>query len=207
MKKMIIAAVAVASAFAVNAAAITWKSGTLYGAGEDGTFNGTKLSSGVTAALYSMTASQYASVIAIFDGAYSNDAMMTFVDGLKDGTYGTAIDSSKYVVGNFSKNAFSVTDNSGYSGTAEDPETYYRAILYTYNDGESDWYIANAITKTFDADIGKDIGKAASIFGGDGATGAFAITGWSQTQTVPEPTSGLLMLVGLAGLALRRKRA
>ena len=27
------------------------------------------------------------------------------------------------------------------------------------------------------------------------------------TQSVPEPTSGLLMLVGLAGLALRRRRA
>ena len=29
----------------------------------------------------------------------------------------------------------------------------------------------------------------------------------SGIQGVPEPTSGLLMLVGLAGLALRRKRA
>ena len=34
------------------------------------------------------------------------------------------------------------------------------------------------------------------------------IAGWSYTPNdVPEPTSGLLMLLGVAGLALRRKRA
>ena len=36
---------------------------------------------------------------------------------------------------------------------------------------------------------------------------SFAGAGWYTTASVPEPTSGLLMLVGLAGLALRRRRA
>ena len=36
-------------------------------------------------------------------------------------------------------------------------------------------------------------------------TGSYAGAGWYAA--VPEPTSGLLMLVGLAGLALRRHRA
>ena len=31
--------------------------------------------------------------------------------------------------------------------------------------------------------------------------------GWVSTAAVPEPTSGLLMLLGMAGLALRRRRA
>ena len=35
-------------------------------------------------------------------------------------------------------------------------------------------------------------------------TGAIGGEGW--TEVVPEPTSGLLMLIGLAGLALKRKR-
>ena len=30
---------------------------------------------------------------------------------------------------------------------------------------------------------------------------------WQATSSVPEPTSGLLMLLGMAGLALRRRRA
>ena len=39
------------------------------------------------------------------------------------------------------------------------------------------------------------------------ASGTFsASTPW-QTASVPEPTSGLLMLLGVAGLALRRRRA
>ena len=37
--------------------------------------------------------------------------------------------------------------------------------------------------------------------------GALAMQTQNATVAVPEPTSGLLMLVGLAGLALRRRRA
>ena len=35
---------------------------------------------------------------------------------------------------------------------------------------------------------------------------AGAVAVLAATAAIPEPTSGLLMLVGLAGLALRRKR-
>ena len=31
--------------------------------------------------------------------------------------------------------------------------------------------------------------------------------GWVASSSVPEPTSGLLLLLGVAGLALRRKQA
>ena len=65
-------------------------------------------------------------------------------------------------------------------------------------------------------------GKASGVVSGivdapptDGTTIAFDNTGLGygatlatiQTEPVPEPTSGLLMLLGMAGLALRRRRA
>ena len=53
-----------------------------------------------------------------------------------------------------------------------------------------------------------EISGIEKIGGGDfdGANGAFETNG-GGTWNVPEPTSGLLMLLGVAGLALRRKRA
>ncbi len=49
---------------------------------------------------------------------------------------------------------------------------------------------------------GAEFGAGLDLFTGDVST-------WStvSTATVPEPTSGLLMLLGMAGLALKRKRA
>ena len=47
--------------------------------------------------------------------------------------------------------------------------------------------------------------NAAQIKFGSQKTGSVVAANW--TAVVPEPTSGLLMLVGLAGLALRRRRA
>ena len=37
-------------------------------------------------------------------------------------------------------------------------------------------------------------------------SGGYSSAGWYSTASVPEPTSGLLMLIGMAGLALRRRR-
>ena len=41
----------------------------------------------------------------------------------------------------------------------------------------------------------------------DGTNGAFETNGGGSWSSVPEPTSGLLLLLGVAGLALRRKHA
>ena len=41
----------------------------------------------------------------------------------------------------------------------------------------------------------------------DGTNGAFETNGGGSWSSVPEPTSGLLLLLGVAGLALRRKQA
>lgn len=58
------------------------------------------------------------------------------------------------------------------------------------------------MTKTVAATAANVVFAAANV-------GTFAnnTDNWKSYGAVPEPTSGLLMLLGMAGLALRRKRA
>ena len=82
--------------------------------------------------------------------------------------------------------------------------TYYVTAIIKANDGSASWEAALAsftVGATGDANINFTTGA-----GFDVAGQKWSAAGW-QTQDVPEPTSGLLMLLGVAGLALRRKRA
>ena len=66
----------------------------------------------------------------------------------------------------------------------------------------SNFYVTDA--KNLTALAGAD--DVASVKWGNVGTATSASGAW-KAANVPEPTSGLLMLVGLAGLALRRRRA
>ena len=93
-----------------------------------------------------------------------------------------------------------VTTEVGSSGT----KTLYWAVV----NGE-DLFISSAIERPISAmgETNFDWGvmdESANVF--KNAT-SFGSAGWYTTEAVPEPTSGLLMLLGMAGLALRRKRA
>jgi hypothetical protein len=60
-----------------------------------------------------------------------------------------------------------------------------------------------------------EVGESPILFGDQDAASnatfadnsAYAGAGWYAAGAVPEPTSGLLLLIGVAGLALRRKQA
>ena len=194
MKKLIIGAVAVLAAVSVNAAAVTWQSGVVFTPADDsGTLNATstyKISDSATASMYLWLiadATEYAKVQT--DGVYA--------------TYGEKLGTADRTTSSLSSGKFSnlVTDGHAASSTA------YAAILITYTDGAGkDWYLENLASAEI-GDMGADatVQNLARYIGGVKANGQ--LSSWGSASSVPEPTSGLLMLVGLAGLALRRKRA
>ena len=64
--------------------------------------------------------------------------------------------------------------------------------------------------KTFTSqtvNVGAQATSVGTITFGNMASATQNASNWVGTSPVPEPTSGLLMLLGMAGLALRRRRA
>ncbi len=86
---------------------------------------------------------------------------------------------------------------SGLSGITKDGEEHDLAVYAVISDGES--YYAKSLTAnvTFKDVYMLDVDNYGNEF--SGAASSFAVA--------PEPTSGLLLLLGVAGLALKRKRA
>ena len=181
MKKlMVLAAVVVASVMA-NAATLKWGSGTITLA--DSTTAG---KGAVSAYLFVIDSTAYAS-LASKTGAALSDAVYS--------AYGSSTASASATGSSSAKGAVTLTDPTAYANG----NTAYAAILYV----EGDNYMGNVGTYTFDSDLNYTMSDMASKVGGL-TTGAS--TAWS-TAAVPEPTSGLLMLLGMAGLAIRRRRA
>ena len=189
---MIIGAVAVLAAVSVNAAAVTWQSGVVFGPSDDsGTLVASstyRLADSATAAMYVFAiadATEYAKVQS--DGVYA-----TYGDKLGTAAASTTTHTS-YKFANLITDGYAAGDN------------VYAAILITYTDGAGkEWYLENTATTSINDMGGDSVVQGLARY--QGGTGGTQIASWSSAA-VPEPTSGLLMLLGMAGLALRRKRA
>lgn len=189
MKKLMIAFAAVAVATLAQAATVDWA---LSSKNTIKTYSG---GDGASIAVYLLdtAGTDYAKTIA----------------GLADGTVTAAnITSEK---------AYLATGTTGASGarlgkasgsvTVANPGQDYSLVFVYFEkvDSKDYYYLSDAQTGTsYDGSAEYPTGSTASWMSTN-----YSQSNWHavSTSSVPEPTSGLLLLLGMAGLALRRKRA
>ena len=84
---------------------------------------------------------------------------------------------------------------------------YFYAAMFTSGD---DSYILLTDTYTVGVQASQDTSISSALSGSTSVMDVSTIQAgkvWYGTEAVPEPTTGLLVLLGVAGLALRRRRA
>lgn len=197
MKKLMIMVAAVCLAIASQAAvAVTWQTGAIYAANADGSL-GAQIAHNTVAGTY------WATIVFATDAAMENVVTLSKGDSLS----ATAKYSTKNAAG------FNAATGSDFD-TAGGPSYYAQLVLHT---------TVNGVEQTMTSDVGKFTFADGTLSGTtlnftsgagfDTSANLFAGKTWTDitdepvAPSVPEPTSGLLMLVGLGALALRRRRA
>ena len=194
MKKIMFVLAAVAMAMGVQAAAITWKMGTSIKApNADGSIGTANAASG--------TLSMY--VWLVDQSTYNAATAESIVSG-----YTSKIGSADASVTGKGGAAGGQAQTTGLDFSTTQDTTYYGIVLTQYKSGDTEMWLANKATAIINT-AGTDASVLNLSKNWGGGTGA-AITQWSNgggTQPdIPEPTSALLLLMGGAMLALRRKQ-
>jgi hypothetical protein len=189
MKKLVIAAIAVAFAAATQAATVAW--GAAVADPTDPTGSTPATAGHVAYLLYSSTGlgSMATTLNGTGIGATANNG------GTVVSTYTlTSDDVDMWAFWSVYGGDGVTVDGSYQILIVDEANNRFGVVDQTFNiAGVTDTSSPGYVTYNSDASLGFD------KFAGS--------TGWTGTVAVPEPTSGLLMLVGLAGLALRRRRA
>ena len=190
MKKLVIALAVTACAVVANAAAFNWTSSGFGAAAKT-------INSKTGSALYSATTPY---TLYLFDaGVTSQDVLLAGLRADKTITDFAAVKTQTLA----SNSQVTATEFS--YGAAGNEYNFYMAIV----NGDDVFLSASAAASGQQADTTNvsfsGLGNATkNAFAESTATFAAKGAGW---YAVPEPTSGLLMLLGMAGLALRRRRA
>ena len=121
---------------------------------------------------------------------------------------GTAVDSYAFGSGTIASNGMASQATSG-SPYSLDAGTY-TAFFVVFDSASPSAGSANYAVVSGATGLTKTVGATSAsvtFAGANQATFLNNSSNWSSYGSVPEPTSGLLMLLGVAGLALRRRRA
>ena len=196
MKKLMIAAAIVCAAAFAQASSFTWG------------INGYNLKDGATQ-MKSIDDLATAGKLILFMGTVGETA-----NG--DGTYTLDFDKATYITdggfnttkmkyGNFNTASDQRSRSDLVTSTAVG--TAYSLLLLEdgtadYEDYAGKYYLVTATTTAEGYDS-----QTTEHYGQFTTTAAATGTSWKTAGAIPEPTSGLLLLLGVAGLALRRRRA
>ena len=181
MKKLIIAAAIVCAAAFGQAAQVMWGFDNWENVGPDASYNEGEYG------VLDVTKASVAQLWVMVDSEYK--LLDTVAPDLDNWTYGPVSTTKAYDVAGV--NALS-------SATDTEHLQNYKLVLLT-DDGKYTAEVTGTATIESIIGMGETTYIQNMVF-----SNALTAADWSA---VPEPTSGLLMLLGMAGLALRRKRA